>query len=608
MNFKDFKLRTQLVTVFGIAIVFMIVMSLVPVIRLGSVNNSAQGLAVKYVPMLQSANLMVNNLSGTINAFQMFAATGKMEGNREEGFRTYNLAIKNLEDLTAIIEKNDDIPSELKMCYDSVNSKFKALTDLFYAMDDKNTETQKVMDELSKLQNKYESSLYMFYEKISKQPKYSEPSKDLKSSMLLNKLLSCREITSDKELLLKYLNENAALLKNVEDYPMEENLKQEYKRIVGIREHYLKVSNDFFSNAGLMMSAVQKLPQLSTDLKTTTENLCRLIEKYSAESAQKIESITTELRLAGSIIVPIISILVLLIALRTTNIIIRGIQKNVVKIKQLTSGDLTINFERSEGESEISELNNSMADMKDTLLKVVESISESTSEMTSAAVEMNRASRQMSGSANEQATSAEEISSAIEEMASSIEQNSQNAVKTEQIAVTSAQTIKECDVAAKKTVKSITEIAEKISVINDIAFQTNILALNAAVEAARAGEQGKGFAVVAAEVRKLAEKCAEAAKDIDSVSSDGVSVAKLTGEVFSKVLPEFEKTTVLVQEIASSSREQSAGGAQINTAVQRFNSGIQQVASVSEQVANYSDNLMVLSQKLTEMIQYFKTK
>ncbi|MBQ5403300.1 MAG: methyl-accepting chemotaxis protein [Bacteroidales bacterium] len=608
MNFKDFKLRTQLITVFGIAIVFMIVMSLVPVIRLGSVNNSAQELAVKYVPMLQSANLMVNNLSGTVKAFQLFAATGRMEGNRDEGFRTYNLALKNLEDLAAIIEKSDDIPSELKICYDSLDAKFKALTELFYAVDSKNSETQKILEDLSKLQNEYESNLELFYQKIKKQPKYSEPSKDLKSSMLLNKLLTCREVTSDKELCLKYLDENAALLENIEKYPMEENLKQEYKRIVGIRKHYLKVSDNFFSNAGDMISNARKFPQLSTELKAATENLCRLIEKYSAENAGKIESITTELRVAGSIIVPIISILMLLIAIRTTNIIIGVIQKNIVKIKQLTSGDLTINFERSDGGDEISELNNSMADMKDTLLRVVESISDSTSEMTSAAVEMNRASRQMSGSTNEQATSAEEISSAIEEMASSINQNSQNAVKTEQIAVTSAQTIRECDAAAKKTVKSITEIAEKISVINDIAFQTNILALNAAVEAARAGEHGKGFAVVAAEVRKLAEKCAEAAKDIDSVSSGGVNVAKLTGEVFSKVLPEIEKTTLLVQEIASSSREQSAGGAQINTAVQRFNSGIQQVASVSEQVANYSDNLMVLSQKLTEMIQYFKTK
>ena len=193
-------------------------------------------------------------------------------------------------------------------------------------------------------------------------------------------------------------------------------------------------------------------------------------------------------------------------------------------------------------------------------------------------------------------------------MTSSIEQNSQNAIKTGGIANSSAKTIEECNEAAQKTVKAITEIAQKISVIDEIAFQTNILALNAAVEAARAGENGKGFAVVAAEVRKLAEKCAIAAKDIDSVSTGGVQVAKLTGNVFSKVLPEIQQTTHLVQEIATSCRQQATGSAQINTAIQRFNNSTQQFASISEKVASNSDNLMQQAEKLQEIIKFFKTK
>ena len=112
--------------------------------------------------------------------------------------------------------------------------------------------------------------------------------------------------------------------------------------------------------------------------------------------------------------------------------------------------------------------------------------------------------------------------------------------------------------------------------------------------------------MVAAEVRKLAEKCAIAAKDIDSVSSGGVNLAKLTGSVFSKVLPEIEQTTVLVQEIASSSREQATGGQQINLAVQRFNTGIQQVATISEEVASSSENLMQQAEKLQEIVKFFK--
>ncbi|MBQ5550080.1 MAG: methyl-accepting chemotaxis protein, partial [Bacteroidales bacterium] len=168
---------------------------------------------------------------------------------------------------------------------------------------------------------------------------------------------------------------------------------------------------------------------------------------------------------------------------------------------------------------------------------------------------MNMASQQMSNSANEQASSAEEVSSSIEEMASSIQQNSDNARETERIVTETASTIQNYSETSQKAVQAMNEIAQKISIIDEIAFQTNILALNAAVEAARAGEHGKGFAVVAAEVRKLAERCAIAAKEIDTVSSDGQDIAQQSSVAFSKVLPDIERTTTLVREIASASRE-----------------------------------------------------
>ena len=606
MKFKDLRLRRQLGIAFGIAIWPLLAMSLIPIIKLGSVNNTAQELAAKYVPMLQCAYDMHNNISSTVNAFQMFAATGKMDSEGSDSSTPYHKAKSNFESLTTIIKSTEDLPEDLQNCYDEVSAMFAEMAKHFNALENSSAETQRITDELTKLQNEYEGKLEAFYKKLSSRPDNMQVAECLRRSMLLNKLLTCGEVTQDSATLHRFLAENLEVQDRIAKLPMDESFRREYNQINGIRTVYLEKSNNYFSNAKEMMGAIRALPAISKQLESKTENLCGIVEKMSAQNAESIESTTTEMRVVGYSLLAVIFIIVLIVGKRTTNRIVGSIEKNIDKTNKLVSGDLRQKFERTDGTNELAVLNNSMADMKDTLTDIVSAINDSASSITLAANDMNRASQQMSGSANEQASSAEEISAAVEEMASSIEQNSQNADKTERIATSSAKTIKDCNEAAQKTVSAITEIAEKISVIDDIAFQTNILALNAAVEAARAGEHGKGFAVVAAEVRKLAEKCAISAKSIDEVSTVGVDVANQTGDVFSKVLPEIEKTTLLVQEIAVMSKEQASGGAQINDAVQRFNTGIQQVATISEEVASNSANLIQQAEKLQDIIKFFK--
>ncbi len=157
-----------------------------------------------------------------------------------------------------------------------------------------------------------------------------------------------------------------------------------------------------------------------------------------------------------------------------------------------------------------------------------------------------------------------------------------------------------------QTVKYMRTIAEKVSVIGDIANKTDLLALNAAVEAARAGEHGKGFAVVASAVRKLAESSQSAANEINTLTADSVNVSEKSGDMLRELLPDIERTSQLVQEISASSREQSSGAEQVNSALQQLNEVTQRNASASEEMSSSSEELAVQAQELASNIAFFK--
>lgn len=605
MKFKDLKIRKQLGIAFTVAVVPLMFMSIVPIVKVGTLNDTAQNIVSKYSPMLHSANSMLDNLGHTIFEFRTFLDSNNDDSIYRQGMKTFMATSNDFAQLSQYMG-GDDEPAELRVAYDSVKTVFLQLQNFCNVINKITVETKDANAELMVIQQDYEQRVVNFYNRIKSMPQYAVPSEQLRRNMLINKLLSLTIITNDDQLLSDYLDENADIESKLSKTDFAPDLQREYNQITKIKQDYLAKSDVVFKASIDKREALFKIPGLGIELKKRTKILCDVIDQLSSQRAADIEYSTMEMRVVGISLLLVIFVVVVIFLTRFGNNFSNGLSDNTAKTIKLASGDLTADFHHSGGESEIAVLNNSMADMKNTLADIVRSISESSDAIAAAAGEMNDASMRMSASANEQAASAEEISSAIGEMASSIEQNSQNAARSESIAGSTAKYIGECSQAAEKTVNTMTEIAEKISVINDIAFQTNILALNAAVEAARAGEHGKGFAVVAAEVRKLAEKCAVAARDIDAVSADGVNIAKLTGEVFSKMLPEIKRTTVLVQEIATASREQASGGAQINTAVQRFNDGIQQFATISEEVASNSQNLLQQADRLQDVIKFFK--
>nr|WP_321451596.1 methyl-accepting chemotaxis protein [uncultured Carboxylicivirga sp.] len=220
--------------------------------------------------------------------------------------------------------------------------------------------------------------------------------------------------------------------------------------------------------------------------------------------------------------------------------------------------------------------------------------------------QLSSTSQQLSQSANEQSSSVEEISSTMEEMAVSIEQSKENAYLTEQISTEALQGIYEVGDDSMKSVEANESIAKEVGTLNYISFQTNILALNAAVEAARIGELGKGFGVVASEVRKLAENSKEASIEISTLSNDGLNISKLSYERLMNILPEIQKTSALLQEIASTSNEQSTGASQINSAIQQLNYITQQNAAASEELAANAEEMSSQAELVRKTLDFFK--
>jgi methyl-accepting chemotaxis protein len=301
-------------------------------------------------------------------------------------------------------------------------------------------------------------------------------------------------------------------------------------------------------------------------------------------------------------------ILAVVLAMIITRNIVAGITRGVGIAEIIANGDLTINVEREflERKDEIGTLAKALQNMGEKLKEVIGSVMLGSDNIASASLQMSSGSQQVSQGASEQASSAEEVSSSMEEMAANIQQNTDNAQEADKISQKVSDGVQKVGAASQDSLISIRDIAEKINIINDIAFQTNILALNAAVEAARAGEQGRGFAVVAAEVRKLAERSKIAADEIVALSKKSVDVTENASELMTGLIPEIERTAKLVQEIAAASMEQTSGADQVNTAIQQLNQVTQQNAAASEEMATSAEELSSQADQLKEIISYFK--
>ena len=335
----------------------------------------------------------------------------------------------------------------------------------------------------------------------------------------------------------------------------------------------------------------------------------------SKDSAQAYASART--------IVLVISVCALVLMIMAALWLIRSITQPlnhaVALLNQVAEGDLTTHIE-VHSTDETGQLLSAMQRMQQSLVRTVSTVREGSESVATASAQIAQGNNDLSQRTEEQASALEQTAASMEELGSTVSQNADNAKQANQLALNaSAVAIQGGDVVAQvvDTMKGINDSSRKISdiisVIDGIAFQTNILALNAAVEAARAGDQGRGFAVVASEVRSLAGRSAEAAKEIKNLINasvarveQGTLLVDQAGATMSEVVSSIRRVTDIMGEISAASTEQSMGVSQIGEAVQQMDQVTQQNAALVEEMAAAASSLKSQAQDLVSTVAVFK--
>ena len=334
------------------------------------------------------------------------------------------------------------------------------------------------------------------------------------------------------------------------------------------------------------------------------------IELNGAESGRSYQAAEAAIRSAMSstwITIGAGFIVAVALGLFVTRVIkaqVGGEPREAAEVAQrVANGELFVTVRTLPGDT--TSMMAAIRDMVARLADVIGKVRDNAASLVGAAEQLRATAQTLSQGASEQAASVEQTSASMEEMSASIAHNSENAKVTGDIATRSAREGADGGRAVQETVAAMKQIAHKIAIIDDIAYQTNLLALNAAIEAGRAGEHGKGFAVVAVEVRKLAERSQVAAEEIGRLATGSVDLAGRAGQLLEAVVPSIQKTSDLVQEIASASMEQNAGVGQINTAIVQISQAVAQNAAASEELASTAEEVNTQAVELQATMNFF---
>jgi methyl-accepting chemotaxis protein len=416
-------------------------------------------------------------------------------------------------------------------------------------------------------------------------------------------------VETDDDTLAKFKAQHEALESQINDDltalgSLADAIRSPWQSFASVGQEISKLAvlNSDSKAANLAMGPMS---EASSALRKTMESL--VAQEHKDAQAAVVDTETTYQRTRTVLLAIVIAAMVagIAMALWIAYSISRGLSASLQIAEAVASGDLMQNIE-AVSQDEIGDLQRSIKTMVEKLRDVVRNVSSAAEHVTSSSQELSSSAEQLSQGATEQASSAEEASASMEEMASNVKQNADNASQTEVIARKSAEDAEKSGAVFARAVEAMQTIASKITIVQEIARQTDLLALNAAVEAARAGEHGRGFAVVASEVRKLAERSQAAAAEIGTLSTETVEAAQQAGAMLARLVPDIKRTATLVEEITAACREQDLGSAQINTAIQQLDKVTQQNASASEEVSATSEELAAQATRLQHTIEFFR--
>lgn len=382
-------------------------------------------------------------------------------------------------------------------------------------------------------------------------------------------------------------------------------LKQQHKEFTDVYNKMFAISKESIEGyeKALAIYYNTTLPMANEVIDIFSEIEVHIEKSQSGDNS--VNALVVKLEQKVSLISIVTVILALLMGYFFTSNIVSRISLGINFAQQIGKGDLTAEIENNVND-ELGELADALINFRNQLRLIVSGINSGAESIGEASHHLSSTSQELSQASSEQASTAEEVSSSMEQMTANIQQNADNSSQTHHITQASLGSLKSGSEKIFGVINAMQKIAEKISIVNDIAFQTNILALNASVEAARAGEHGRGFSVVAEEVRSLAQSSKEAAKEIRMVVQSGLKLADESNALLNEILPQMEKTAILVKEISLASSEQNGGVGQINDSLQALNQVVQQNAASAEEMASNSEELSAQAQQLKDMMKFFK--